>query len=258
MATAKKPAGKPGTAVAPRKTTAVSTPIDYSDVDGGMGNADRDSYMIPFLQILQKLSPQLDKGHQAYIKGAEAGMILNTATNEVYSGEEGILILPTSFKRSYTLWAIREKGGGFKGEVPVESDILSQTARDDRGRNIMPDGVTQVVDTRVHAVVMIEEDGTPTPAFISMTSTQIKKSRRWMTAMQQQQNEDHLPTCAHVWKLTTVDERNDKGSWSGWHIEPVGINEDSGTASAAVNFARAIRSGAQKIRTDAPQYDEET
>ena len=51
MATAKKPAGKPGTAVAPRKTTAVSTPIDYSDVDGGMGNADRDSYMIPFLQI---------------------------------------------------------------------------------------------------------------------------------------------------------------------------------------------------------------
>ncbi len=248
----------PGTSVAHRKPTAVSTPISYEDVPTGLEGADRDSYMIPFLQILQKLSPQLDKGSPAYIKGAEDGDILNTATNETYPGAEGILVLPVSFKRSYTLWAIREKGGGFKGEQPVESDIMAGTNRDDKNRNILKDGVTQVVDTRVHAVILIGEDGDSNPALLSMTSTQIKKSRRWMTAMQRLQDEDKQPTLAHVWKLTTVSERNDKGNWSGWNIEHVEMNQDQDTARAAVAFSRALTSGTMKIRTDIPRdHDEE-
>jgi len=244
------------------RSIAPGNTFDYEDVPTGMEHADREAFMLPFLQVLQKLSPQVDKGAHEYIKGASDGDIYNSATGEVYSGQEGVLVLPVRFHHCYTLWTIREKGGGFKGEESTESDVMRGTTRDEKGRMIRPDGSTQVVDTRVHAVILLGDDG-PTPALLSMTSTQIKKSRRWMTAMQQIMMEEGgrlprpLPTLAHVWKLTTVAERNDKGNWSGWHIEHVGLNEDEIAFSAARAFAKSLEAGSVKMRTNAQPPEEQ-
>lgn len=243
---------QPGTGVATRRSTAVST-MNFGSVQAGAGmeGADRESFAIPFLLILQKLSPQLDKGKTEFLKGATDGMILNTASQTLFDGEEGVIVLPVAFKRSFTAWVLREKGGGFKGEYAPSDPIIMTTKRDDRGREVLPDGQTQLVDTRMHSVLLLGEQ--PTPAIITFTSTQIKKSKRWMSDMQEKQQADNLPTFAHCYKCSTVDERNDKGAWSGWKIEYVEAVQEQEHIDAAVAFYKALQSGAVKMKADTTQ-----
>ena len=56
---------------------------------------------IPFIGIIQALSPQLQKDDPLYIKGAEQGDIFNTVTQEIYKADEGFLLFLVSSKRSF-------------------------------------------------------------------------------------------------------------------------------------------------------------
>lgn len=243
---------RPGTSVAAQKTN-LPAGITLSNEFGpraGLANADTASFALPFLLILQKMSPQLDKNAPEFIEGASEGDILNTATQDVYDGQEGIVVLPVEFKRSFTIWTTREKGGGFKGEVPTTDPKVMETTPDDKGRNILPDGQTQLVDTRLHGVALID-DGHAKPALISMTSTQIKKSRRWNTQMDEMMQKDGYGTWAHVYKLTTVPESNDKGSWMGWNIEHQGMVQDQAHVNVAEAFFKALGAGSAKMAAHA-------
>ena len=57
------------------------------------------------------------------------------------------------------------------------------------------------------------------------TKSQIKKSRAWMTRMQnltmarKDGTRFKAPMFSHVWTLTTKQETNDRGSWFGYFIE---------------------------------------
>lgn len=229
--------------------------INYGNLpqNAGMENADRDSFAIPFLQVLQKMSPQLDRNAPEYIKGAKEGDIFNTANSEVYDGEEGVLLMPVSFKRTFTAWTIREKGGGFKGEHAPSDPIVMTTVKDEKNRNILPDRQTQLVDTRLHAVILLQGD-TPVPALLTTTPTQIKKSKRWMTMMQERQAGDNLPTFAHIYKLTTIAEKNDQGSWMGWNIEYVGPCEEQEQIDAAIAFFNAMKIGTAQMKADTSSH----
>jgi hypothetical protein len=221
------------------------------DAGGGFESADKDSYAIPFLSILQALSPQLNKQDGAYIKGAEQGMILNTATQEVFDGDKGIIVVPSAFKRSFTHWQARDAGGGFLGEHKVDDPILEQAQRNDRGALALQDG-TYFNDSRAHYVLLLDDVGGFQPALISMTSTQIKKSRQWMTRMQnlKMRRADGSvftpPMYSHAYKLTTVPESNNQGSWYGWKIELVGPVEDSFIYQSAKQFRDSIIAGEVK------------
>jgi len=54
------------------------------EAGAGLENFTTDDMQIPFIRILQALSPQLNKQDSMYIKGAEQGDIFNTVTQEVY------------------------------------------------------------------------------------------------------------------------------------------------------------------------------
>lgn len=247
---AQAPSNGAGTQVAERPGTAVAK-VDFKDVgpNAGMEGADRDSFAIPFLLVLQKMSPQLDRNAAEYLEGAKEGDFLNTATQETYDGQEGVLVMPTSFKRSFVAWVIREKGGGFKGEYSPTDPIIITTKQDEKGRNMLPDGHTQLVDTRLHAVILLNGDR-PEPALLTLTSTQIKKSKRWMTQMQEMQRGDSFPTFAHAYKLSTVPESNDKGSWMGLQVDYESPVTEQEHIDAAVSFYHALQSGQARMKAD--------
>lgn len=242
--------------------------LDFGALAGqknvGMENADRDSFALPFLVILQKMSPQLDRNDPEHLPEAKEGDVLNTAVRRVFDADddngkgEGILVLHVAFKRSFTAWVLREKGGGYKGEFAPTDPIIMTTKPDEKKRNILPDGITQLVDTRLHAVIVLGGDR-PTPALLSLTSTQIKKSKRWMTSMQEMQAKDGYPTFAHIYKLTTIPESNDQGNWYGWKIEYVGPATEQEHIDAAVQFYEALQLGQMKMEanTKAGQPDGE-
>ena len=86
-----------------------------------------------------------------------------------------------------------------------------------------------------------------------MSSTQLKKARRWNTQMQALKERGKnglfiLPMMAHIWKLTTVPESNDKGSWFGWHQVvdrklDLSNGEDQALFEEGVAFSKSVLAG---------------
>jgi len=223
------------------------------DAGAGLEGADQDCYAQPFLTLLQKMSPQVDRDSDKYIKGASAGDFLNGATGEVYDGKKGVVLVPVHFERKYVEWGQRDDGGGFKGSYRPDEINLADLERDDSGR--FQKGDNYLADTRYHYCIQLTPDGRRN-IVLSLTSTQIKKSRNWVTAMSMIRFEGKNgkpfcpPTFAHAWRITTVAESNDKGSWHGVKIEKervLGKGDE-----AVVAEARALQALARggRIRVD--------
>ena len=89
--------------VAQRKATnVVASELDKMlEADAGVGleNITTEDMQIPFIRIIQALSPQLQKDDPLYIKGAEQGDIFNTVTHQVWKAEEGITVVPCYFEQ---------------------------------------------------------------------------------------------------------------------------------------------------------------
>lgn len=246
---AKKEDSAQSTEVATKAATEVALQTQFlADAGAGFEDADSNAFAIPFLQILQSGSPQCKKSDGAYIKGAEEGMFFNTVAQEIYSGEEGLTVIPCHYTQRFIEWQQRESGGGFVREwLPGEAPA---TTKDAKGRDVLANG-NNLVDTRNHYVLICLPDGTLTPALLSMTSTQVKKSKKWMSQMQATKVKGPngfvpAPMMSRKYKLTTVPESNDQGSWFGYRIELVGLVEDQAEYAEAVAFRNAVRSGAAK------------
>jgi len=240
-------------------TAVTEIPKDWIDDAGaGFEGADRDSYAIPFLTLLQSNSPQCKKSDGAYIEGAEEGAFLNTVSNEVYDGDEGVLLVPVTFRRVFVEWAPRETGGGFVKEHSVADAANIETEiREFEGgakRVCRTDNGNIIADTRLHYCMQVEEEtGTWAPIVLSFTSTQIKKSRNWMSAMSRMTvNTDRgpvtLPMFCHVYRVTSAAESNAKGSWMGFNLERHGDVKSAALYAACKTFREQVNAGAVKTQ----------
>ena len=246
------------------KTTAMAQlQMDFeADQGAGFEQADKDAYAIPFLAILQSGSPQCKKSDGAYIKGAEEGMLHETVCGAIYPGDAGLSVVPVYYRRAFVEWRDRDEGGGgFAAEHDAAkgAELLRTTAKNEKGQDVLPNG-NYLVDTRYHYVLVLLPDGNWKPALITMTSTQLKKSRRWMTVMDAIKltrgdgSKFTPPMFSHQYRATTVPEKNDKGSWFGWKIELERTIDDASLYSAAKSFRDAISKGAVKVQQ--PQAEE--
>ena len=146
--------------VAKAKTTALST-FDDTLLSGGTGLEETTSedFAIPFIRVLQPMSPQLQKQHGSYVAGASAGTLYNTVTGEAYDGEKGILIVPCAYNKKYIEWIPREKGGGL---VNANHDIaiLSSCTRDSDNRRYYTPAGNEIVETAQFFVLIVSEGST--------------------------------------------------------------------------------------------------
>lgn len=245
-----------------KKTTNIVVGSMYEeDAESGFEEADADAYAIPFLTILQALSPQCTPTKGEYIKEAMQGEIFNSVSEDRVSGEAGCELLPVHYKRAYIEWQPRDSGGGFVAEHSVADgqDLLDQSTKNDNGQDVLPNG-NYLADTRSHYVLVLAKDGSTTPAVMTMTSTQMKKSRRWMSVMQniKMERADGTqftpPMFSHTYSVTTVAESNDKGSWYGWKITKAAQVTDANLYNAAKSFRDAVLSG--EAKEAAPQKDD--
>ena len=115
-------------------SNAIST-FDDTLLSGGTGLEDTttEDFAIPFIRVLQPMSPQLQRQHGSYVEGAKAGDLYNTVTGESYDGEKGISIVPCAYNKKYIEWIPREKGGGLVN-ANHDISILSKCTRDPETR----------------------------------------------------------------------------------------------------------------------------
>lgn len=89
------------------------------------------------------------------------------------------------------------------------------------------------------------------PMVITMTSTQVKKSKRLVSDLDLQMRGLNLrATFQTKYKISTVGESNEHGTWRGWNITRSGLVDDQNQLNAAVSFYKAIKSGDVKEATD--------
>ena len=113
--------------VATAKNTALSADLlDDMVLDAGEGAAfSADEMQIPFVRLLQALSPQLNKKKAEYIDGASSGDAFNNVTGQYWDGEQGLTVIPCYQTTKYLEFTPREMGGGFRGRDQPEQSSAS-------------------------------------------------------------------------------------------------------------------------------------
>jgi hypothetical protein len=237
--------------------TAVQT-YDFGD-DAGAGLEDVSSaeLKIPFLNLLQPLSPQVKPVANGGMPGAVAGMLLNGATGELYKIDEAPMeFIPVYRDHKFLEFTPRALGGGLVAVYEPTDPIVLQLQQQHGKFGRLPRGVTKRNDkgealdgteiTEVFSLFGIFKDpssGQWFRAVVSFKSTQIKKYQGFMGRVTSfkypnpRSTENNKlpdvtpPMWAHRWTLKTVFESNKQGDFYGLTLT-LAVKREDGSEDA--------------------------
>lgn len=166
--------------------------------------------ILPRVDVLQALSPQIKKSDPNYIDGAEQGMIFNTVTGELYGSS--INFVPILFRKEFVVWKLRKHGGGFCGAFHTmeEADAFRASLQ-------APDE-HESVESHQHFAILLTEHG-PEEAVFSMTKSKLKVSRALNTLIQIA----GVDRFAKAYRLDAIETSSDKGDFWSFKAHPVGF-----------------------------------
>ena len=244
--------------VTTKKEGALAVNMFEADANQGAQNMSQEDLALPFLKILGQLSPEVNKRDGKYVEGAEPGKIINTVTNELY---DSIDVIPCHYKKQYIEWQDRGTSTGAPVAIhEADSDIISQTKRGKDYKDRLPTG-NYLDNTANHFVLVTGKS--PQTALISMKSTQLKVSRKWNSMMfgLTMQGKNGLftpPTYSHIYRLSTVQMSNDKGTWFGWDVKMVGPVQDKNIYERAKSFSESVGKGEVQTKPESEPQAKKT
>lgn len=229
--------------------------MDFENDEGsGLNNLSQQDYSIAFISILQQLSPQVKPVRAGGLEGAQVGMIFNTLTKEVVDGDKGVMVIPCAYQKKWIEWRPRSSGGGFVKQHDTE-DIMNSTSLDSKNDAYLPNG--NVVVPTANYFVIVVTNGIPHTAILSMTKTQITKSKKWNSLMSSIKfvKKDGVslytpPMFSHMYKLTTTEQEKNGFSWYGWEITNAGklTNEQANLYALAKKLNQEVDAGKIKAK----------
>lgn len=202
------------------KDTNITAEEGWEDYErAGMENVVASDLMIPRLAILQALSPQLNKNKSEFIEGAEQGHIVDVGTGEVFS--HPINFLPVFYVKQWLEWFPRKTDKGLAAIHKTDA-IIQQCTMDEKNRPILPNQNYIAETAQWFGFNLSVPDRRR--CFIPMASSQLKRSRQWMTLadsqrVQTSRGEIRPPLFYRSYTLSTGPESNAEGDWFGWRIE---------------------------------------
>lgn len=217
---------------------------DYLNQGPARGSEDvgAEDLTIPRLDVIQAISPELKKNDPKYIPGAEAGMLFNSVTRELYG--EGALVVPVLFKKQWLVWKDRQAGGGFRGafDTPEEAaNRLDELAQ--QGES----GPFDIVDTAQHLCLIInKETGKASEIAISMARSKMKVSRQWNSIIRMAGGDRF----SRVYLIGSVEDSSDKGDFYNFHISQAGYPSKP-LYQAAESLYNDMTSGDRKLNVAA-------
>ena len=223
----------------------------------GFDNMTQDDLALPFVRILGQLSPQVTDGDAKYIESAKPGMIYNTVTSECFDGKKGIKVIPCYYKKDYPEWSDRGDGPGAPVAVHLPNSPIIQTGKRDGSKIRLPNG-NYLEETASYYVLVETKGGAMTPALITMKSTQLNVSKKWNSMMKTIQIPDGKggmaipPMHGVVYNLSSVLQKNDKGSWYGWSVTQDRImgQKDKTLYLTAKDFNSSVSKGNVQTKAD--------
>lgn len=188
--------------------------------DAGLGNENvrTEDLTIPRLVLLQAMSPEVSRGHERYVDGAQPGFMMNSLTNEMF---EAVYCANLDFKVEYTVWRKREVGGGLLGTFPSEQEAREFVAA---SVEVKPEQC-DIVETHNHLLLLIDEEGKiKGPILCQMASSKLSVSRRWNSMPEIRQG----ARFGSIWTLSSVATKNKMGQpYYNFGIELAGYPDDA-------------------------------
>jgi len=233
--------------VAKKETQLPSSILFEADAHAGFENVRQQSVALPILKLLQNGSAEAQKRNQAYVEGAEPGMLLNTVTKKLYDGSKGINVIPCHYKLEYQEWSDYGTGVGRPEQIyPDTSDILSKTTKDQINKDRLPNG-NYILTVGNHFVIILDKDSSET-ALICMSSTQGKISRKWNSMMmsltlQGKEGPFTPPSFSHIYKINTLLNTGKGLQWYGYNVAKVGPVTDAALYERAKQFYQSLANG---------------
>lgn len=197
----------------------VATIGDYGDYSKkGFEGTTQDDYAIPYLNVLQGLSPEVQDGTDGSIEGAKPGMLMNSVSKRLWPGKEGVLFVPVCRQRLVVEWRPRDAGGGLVARHEISSEFVRSTPRGEKGEWVTEEG-NELVDTFYLFGFTLEDIDAMEPEEVmvmSFWSTKIKKYRQIMWQMDKVKNGP--PMFANRLRVKTVQEKNNQGTFFNYDI----------------------------------------
>jgi hypothetical protein len=200
---------------------------------------------MPFIAILQSLSPQVKKGSTAKIDGAEEGFIFHTVKQTfVDPTKTHIRIVNCGFQKRWVEW--KPDRGGFVSTHKTDQVLLKCT-KDEKGKYKNSAG-NYIVETAYHFVLLVADDGSYEQAVISMASTQLKNSRRLISLLMSLKldfggKKVDAPMFSHTFDVNTKIETKGENSWFGWDLTHPTLITDPALYTAARKFHEMVKDG---------------
>lgn len=193
---------------------AVTVP-DYIKQGTNRGNegVTTDDLKLPRLDVLQALSPQVNKRKDSYIEGAEVGMIFNTLTEELYP--EGVYVTPVHFTKRWLVWVNREKSqegglrGVFESAAAAESFVAARSDAE----------MLEIVPTAEH--LALTDDGQE--VIISMSKSKMKMSRKFNSLIRVNGGDRF----SRRYFIFSVEENSTRGEFQNLDVSNAGFPAES-------------------------------
>jgi hypothetical protein len=213
----------PKNEVAEVKNTAVGAVGDYNygeDAGVGFEGTTANDLSIPFIGILQSNSPQIDGDNP--VEGAKPGMLINTVTGELISGDTGQTFIPVHYDRAFVEWTPRDKGGGFVGLHDPNSELVKtmvEKHKGQKGKIILSNG-NELIETEYCYCLLLEPDAKTVAGFavLSLTSTKLTPFRKFKTSLFMLKGKP--PLFVNRATLKTAKQKNDKGTFYNANFVP--------------------------------------
>ena len=188
--------------------------------DAGLGHenvslADR---QMPYINLLQALSPMLDEDDPSHIEGAKEGSIFITDSKTIVDGKEGIKIIPCRYKRHFCEWIPREQGGGLVAMHSSESPLIAKAHKVKDPANPKktilqtPDGNTLVETAQFFVLAFYNNEWHW--AVLNMSGTKWSAARELNTLSTTRKipgTDKLLPTFTGIYSLTSFKDQNKTG-----------------------------------------------
>ncbi len=201
-------------AVQSEKFGGVATIEERGDYVGrGSENVTTDDLAIPRLKLLQMINPEVEPGNPKQVEGAQAGMIMNSVTEELYTS---LFLINLSFTKKIVVWRKRKLGGGMVGSYDTEQEALD--ALEEQGLAVKDHDISE---NPTHLVLLLDDEGNPkSVALLDMPGVKVKKSRIWNTLINDEEKQGN-PRFGCVWQLGVVSESNSSGNFFNYDVSLV-------------------------------------
>jgi hypothetical protein len=240
--------------------------FDYSeDAADGFQNQTMEDCALPWLNLLQDLSPQIKKGEHN-IDGAEQGMFCDTLSKEIFDGEQGLEIVIAATEHVFCEW--KPKMGGFVGRRDIRDPEVVNARQTQTFGEYKSKAKNDLIETfYVYGVrASAEPGGEPVSFIMSITGTKIKTYKQFNQRLKMFQtgetgNRHRPPIYAHRVLLTSFPDR--KGTNDFFNLKIAGAVGDDLEAGllelgdvryqAAKALCRSMFAGEAKVDYDAQQ-----